>query len=65
MQLLEEAREHINRYEFSQAIEKCKILLADNQNIDEAYELILDILGTSQNSEFQNYLKEYLVLFEI
>lgn len=61
MQLLVEAREHINRYEFSQAIEKCKLVLAENENSDQAYELILEILGASQDSEYQKYLQEYLL----
>lgn len=60
MQLLEKAREHISRYEFSQAIGTCKSILSSSEKCSEAYELLLEILKASDHIDYNKYLEDYL-----
>ena len=64
MQLLDEAREHINRFEFNLAVEKCNQALSENEREFDAYELLLSIFKQIDIDAHKSTLSQYLSVLD-
>ncbi len=60
MQLFEKVQEHINHFEFSQAIEKCRMILNGDPKNFEVNECLIELLQQNSAKDFYTHLKQFL-----
>lgn len=64
MQLFKEVQEHINHFEFSQAIEKCKVILKEDQKNTLVFECLIELLEQDKGDDFNKYIKSFLTILK-